>query len=112
LQQRNCNGYKFQGTEKQLAEATEEVKNWDERLLAYRPDRDYQDFLRKKLLQRFTYRLDTNFAKIDRIQHDSLENFKSTMLQLEIYGKRILEWQNIFSCQNRDAIQDLLNLGG
>jgi hypothetical protein len=91
LQQTNTNGYKFQGTLEELAQAEEEVKKWGTIGKIYSPDPQYQKLIRE-LLGRYSYRLDTNFAKIDRIQHASLEEFKRQMLSQEIYGYTILEW--------------------
>ena len=94
LQQTNTNGYKFQGTSKELAEAEEEVKKWGKVGKIYSPEPVYQKRI-KELMGRYSYRLDTNFAKIDRIQHAGLEEFKGEVLNQEIYGYTILEWGRI-----------------
>jgi hypothetical protein len=79
LQQTNTNGYKFQGTQRQLAEAQRVVESWGRSGKKYRPDADYQVLLRQ-LLSGFPYRLDTNFAKMDRINHPGIEAFKERVL--------------------------------
>jgi len=91
LQQTNTNGYKFQGTPEELVEAEKEVKKWGKVGKTYSPEPQYQKRV-KELMGRYSYRLDTNFAKIDRIQHDDLEEFKRQTLAQEIYGYTILEW--------------------
>ena len=40
----------------------------------------------------FPYRLDTNFAKMDRIAHDGIETFKRRVLDTEIHGLRVADW--------------------
>ena len=91
LQQTNTNGYKFQGAEKLLQEATGDIRTWGEEGLIFSPDSNYQKKI-KGLLGKYPYRLDTNFAKMDRIKHSGLEQFKARMLATEINGKTILEW--------------------
>lgn len=91
LQQTNTNGYKFQGIPEELAEAEEEVKKWGKDGKIYSPEPQYQKQI-KELMGRYSYRLDTNFAKIDRIQHSGLEEFKRQVLAQEIYGHIILAW--------------------
>lgn len=91
LQQTNTNGYKFQGTPEELVEAEAEVRTWGEVGKVYSPEPAYQKRI-KDLMSRYSYRLDTNFAKIDRIQHAGLEVFKREVLNREIYGYTILEW--------------------
>ena len=46
----------------------------------------------KELLGKYPYRLDTNFAKIDRIGHSDLERFKAKVLATRIEDKTVLEW--------------------
>lgn len=65
LRQTNTNGYKFQGTPKQFKEAQAMVKKWSAKRAVYLPTVAYQERLRE-LIARFPYRLDTNFAKMDR----------------------------------------------
>lgn len=91
LQQTNTNGYKFQGSEALLKEAMGDIGKWGEEGLIFSPDSNYQRKI-KGLLGKYPYRLDTNFAKMDRIKHPGLEKFKARMLATEINGKTILEW--------------------
>lgn len=110
LQQTNTNGYKFQGTKEQLDEATEYLENLEKDYLIYSPTVDYQDIL-KSLLGKYSYRLDTNFAKIDRIQHDEIENFKTKVLAEKLHGHSLKEWSKLIGDKNTntiDLIKDLI----
>jgi hypothetical protein len=51
------------------------VVSWGAEAKIYKPTREYQQLLRE-LLVRYKYRLDTNFAKMDRIVHPGIEEFK------------------------------------
>lgn len=106
LRQTNTNGYKFQGTQHQLAQAEEEVRHWGETGQLYSTAPDYQKRIRD-LQARYPYRLDTNFAKIDRIQHEGLEKFKSAVLAMEIEGYSVMEWSKRHLV-NDDQILDRL----
>lgn len=91
LQQTNTNGYVFQGTERELEEAEREVRLWGSAGILYDFSPPYQLKLRQ-LRNKYNYRLDTNFAKMDRIAHSGLEEFKSEILALEMFGHTLLEW--------------------
>lgn len=91
LQQTNTNGYKFQGSAEQFKKAQKDVKKWGKDGSTFSPTAEYQKQVRS-LLGKYPYRLDTNFAKIDRIEHPSLEEFKTRVLNTSVDGKTILEW--------------------
>lgn len=110
LQQTNTNGYKFQGNANLLKQAEGEVENWGESGKVYEPTVEYQTKL-KSLLGKYPYRLDTNFAKIDRIQHDQLEEFKTKVLNTELHGHTIRQWAKLIGDSNTntiDLIKDLI----
>ena len=94
LQQTNTNGYKFQGTPEQLADAQGIVESWGLESTGYRPDAEYQAMLRE-LQGAFPYRLDTNFAKMDRIAHSEIEDFKQRVLSQELLDRTIREWNRL-----------------
>lgn len=96
LRQTNTNGYKFQGTTAQFKQAQAMVKRWGAGANGYRPTPDYQARLRT-LLARFPYRLDTNFAKMDRIVHVDIESFKERVYRTEIHGRSIGDWNRLLS---------------
>lgn len=107
LQQTNTNGHKWQGTEAQFREAEKIVSQWGSSGKAYRPTRDYQKLLRK-LTSQYPYRLDTNFAKMDRIVHPDIEAFKTRVMQTSVGGMTISEWLRLLSKGEDDAIQEAL----
>lgn len=113
LQQTNCNGYKFQGTAEQLADAERIVADWGDDGRTFCADAVYQDRL-KTLLGQFPYRLDTNFAKMDRIEHATLEDFKRRVLGMRINGKTVLQWSRILRTPetpaHREALRQLVRL--
>jgi len=96
LQQTNTNGYKFQGSEKEFADAEKIVNSWGMDGKKYYPTTDYQQKLRT-LFSKFKYRLDTNYAKMDRIVHPGIEGFKSRISELTFHGMSIQKWNNILS---------------
>lgn len=102
LQQTNTNGYKFQGTAAQFKEAQQIVASWKNGR-NYLPTPEYQALLRE-LIARFPYRLDTNFAKIDRIVHPEVEAFKAKMLATELHGHTIARWAKIFASDDDGLI--------
>jgi hypothetical protein len=107
LRQTNTNGYKWQGTTRQYTSATEIVRGWGAEGTRYLPTRDYQLRLRE-LLARFPYRLDTNFAKMDRIQHDGIEQFKSRVLGSSFLGKRIADWAVLLTSRDEGVVINTL----
>ncbi|MHB8406045.1 MAG: hypothetical protein ACYDCJ_11545 [Gammaproteobacteria bacterium] len=104
LQQTNTNGYKFQGTSKQFKEAESIVKKWGRNSRSYLPNLKYQALLRE-LISRFPYRLDTNFAKMDRIVHTEIEEFKNRVYKTEFHGRSIGDWNRLLSKGDEDMIR-------
>lgn len=104
LQQTNTNGYKFQGTPEQFCEAQVLVQGWAGDGPAYLPTVAYQALLRE-LIARFPYRLDTNFAKMDRIVHADIETFKDRVYATEFHGRTIGAWNRLLSRGDEDVIK-------
>lgn len=94
LQQTNTSGYKWQGTSEQFREAQAIVGSWGEKALQYHSTRKYQAKLRK-LIANYPYRLDTNFAKMSRISHAGVNEFKSRVLNSLHHGITIGDWSNL-----------------
>lgn len=109
LQQTNTNGYKFQGPANLLNEAAKYFQEWGEESMAYEPSVEYQSKM-KILLGKYPYRLDTNFAKIDRIQHEGLESFKTNVLNQSIHGHTLREWSKLINDTNTDTIDLIKDL--
>ncbi|EJL84346.1 hypothetical protein PMI16_03822 [Herbaspirillum sp. CF444] len=104
LQQTNTNGYKFQGTSAEFAQAQQLVDSWGEDGRRYSTSAEYHRLLRT-LIERFPYRLDTNFAKMDRIAHPDIERFKSRVYGTTFHGKTIGEWNRLLSKGDNWAIK-------
>ena len=96
LQQTNTNGYKFQGTDEDFVEAEKIVDSWGTDGRVYKPTPEYQTLLRE-LIAHFKYRLDTNFAKMDRIKHPEVESFKKRVYRTEFYGMEIGQWKKLLT---------------
>lgn len=104
LQQTNTNGYKFQGTVDQFREAQALVRAWGKAGTAYLPTAAYQTLLRE-LTVRFPYRLDTNFAKMDRIVHGDIEAFKDRVYRTTFHGRTIGAWNRLLSKGDENVIR-------
>ena len=94
LRQTNTNGYKFQGTATEFENAKDVVTSWGPAGGQYEPTREYQAKLRE-LQERFRYRLDTNYAKMDRIFHTEIEAFKSRVQDTHYHSMTIKEWATL-----------------
>lgn len=92
LQQTNTNGLKFQGTAEQRVAAERIVASWGADGKKYLPTKEYQLLLQEKLVSQFPYRLDTNFAKMDRIVHPDVEAFKTKVYATKVNGMTVREW--------------------
>jgi len=110
LQQTNTNGYKFQGTLKEFEEAKEIYRNWSmqHNRNNYSTDTIYQ-LMTQELMSKFKYRLDTNFAKMDRINHSQIEEFKFRVLNKFFHGRSILSWSQLLSKGNIDDVKNIMS---
>lgn len=91
LQQTNTNGYKWQGTTEEFVAAEGVVSAWGPGAKSYRPTRTYQSQV-NELRQRYNYRLDTNYAKMDRVGHPKIEAFKERVMATVTNGLTIARW--------------------
>ena len=116
LQQTNTAGYVFQdekGKNRNLyLQAEDEIRELGEEFLKYSPGREYQSEM-KRLQGKYPYRLDTNYAKIDRIQHYEIERFKISVEQMMYMGKPVKEWKRLMALDNDDkeliaAVEELM----
>ena len=96
LQQTNTNGYKWQGSSMQFKVAEDEVRYWGKGGKNYKPTSEYQQQI-KSLFQKYNYRLDTNFAKMDRIVHKEIEEFKTKVLNIYYHGMKVDKWARLLS---------------
>lgn len=107
LQQTNTNGYKLQEDKCSLELAIKEVESWGENAKRYSPSQEYQNLLRT-LYNQFIYRLDTNYAKIDRIEHADIEEFKYRVLNKIFNGFPIKKWASILSSSDDELLERAL----
>lgn len=56
----------------------------------------------------FVYRLDTNYAKIDRIEHGEIEAFKTRVLNTVFHGKTIKQWSTVLASNNDEVLESAL----
>ena len=103
LQQTNTNGYKFQGDKTLFSQAKEYVDSIDGFSYVYQPTPEYHMLLRR-IFEKYTYRLDTNYAKVDRIVHPEIESFKSKVLNFVVHGNTIGNWGKMFTTGHEDCL--------
>ena len=102
LQQTNTNGYVFQGNNEEFMQVKAEIDSW-ENGYQYSTQENYQRKI-KSLIGKYNYRLDTNFAKIDRIQHPDIELFKTRVLNTVFKGKTIKAWTRTLARADEETI--------
>ena len=107
LQQTNTNGYKWQGTESEFKVAEKLVSSWGADGKDYSPSAEYQARIRQ-LISKYPYRLDTNFAKMDRIEHTELETFKTHVLNIPFNGMKIGDWAKLLGSEDDALIKRAL----
>lgn len=114
LQQTNTNGYKWQEDgdyvkEKELeAMASRMVENWGVEFKNYSPSFEYQKKVRE-LLGKFKYRLDTNYAKMDRIGHPKIDEFSRKVYETNFHGRTIGEWNRLLSGGGDRVVKEALS---
>ena len=99
LQQTNVNDYKLQD-QSRLLEAQQIVQRHPGRLAE--PSSSQAQSLVQDLMASFPYRLDTNFAKIDRVDNPDIENFKARVLAMTIRDRSLATWTRILRDLNGD----------
>lgn len=99
LQQTNVNGYKLQSESERDALLQLAVASGSLARESHLPE---SQTLVRQLMASAEYRLDTNFAKIDRIDHPEIESFKSAVLDALHRGRSNRDWQKLL----RDLAND------
>ena len=107
LQQTNTNGYKFQKEKGGFETAIERVSSWGDGGREYKPTPEYQELMRT-LIREFDYRLDTNFAKMDRIGNEAIEKFKTRVYNTQYKGMTIGQWNKLLSRGSDKKIATIL----
>lgn len=108
LKQRNTSGFRFQeSNHNNINDAAEYIKAIGMSNI-YSPNAEYQRKVRQ-LLSNYNFREDTNFAKIDRIEHQGIEQFKQNTFANVFCGRPIHEWANISKCKDNTILVSKLN---
>lgn len=113
LQQTNTAGYKWQPNDdpaveaKNLNDAAALLASWGPEGATYSPSPEYQQKL-KTMMGKFNYRLDTNFAKLDRVGHDGIEDFAQSIYAMDFHGMTIGQWNTLLASRNEVAIKAAL----
>lgn len=91
LQQANVMGFKLQTVDPIRVGAMNVLvgDKWEH------PHTDWSRSLVKVLRQNLEYREETNFAKIDRIDHPGIEAFKSRVLAMDYEGRTVSQWTSV-----------------
>ena len=100
LQQTNVNGYKWQSAAPTDLEAATKMVNAHPGKDAP-PHSPEAQALCQQLMASFTYRLDTNFAKVDRIDNFHIEAFKSKVLSMRMRGRTMRGWATLLKQLNQ-----------
>lgn len=107
LQQQNVEGYIFQGDDTQMDEAKKIISRLELDEIVY-PPTDNLLMTLESLRKKYNYRLDTNFAKVDRINNEKIKKFKQEVLKLEKFNKPLSYWKNI--SKNDEVIENYINI--
>ena len=88
------NGYRILEREEQVLEAAAEFASSHPHHRAP-PDSDRAQAFNKALLERYEYKLDGKFAKIDWAKHPEIEAFKSNVSRMQPYGTPLKDWPQL-----------------
>jgi hypothetical protein len=105
LRQTNVNGYRIQESDPGRLAAAQELTAKHPGHTA-RPHTPEAQALNQELMNSFAYRLDTNFAKVDRIDHPEIEQFKSTVLDRMEHGHKVSQWARILKDLSNETRPD------
>lgn len=108
LQQSCVNGHRFQGSDDDLKRAKKDIAALGSKMSYYSLEVDFQEEL-QRLVGKYRYRLDTNFAKIDRIDNEEIESFKEKVLSTDIHGRRISEWARLIARASDEELIAILH---
>lgn len=103
LQQSNVNGFKLQvaDTLKANPQGLKDArKKAEQGLYTAASNTPAAQAESLRLMSDLTYRLDTNFAKLDRVDNDEVEIFKKKILAEKYLDKTIAQWKSIFANLN------------
>lgn len=96
LQQSNVNGFKLQEADSDPAVLQAVRADYARRRRKPDPHTAESQADALELQNKLVYRLDTNFAKIDRVGNADVEKFKRQILAERYLGKSFAEWIKVF----------------
>lgn len=101
LQQSNVNGFKLQEADSD-PQLVAEYRDYYKRMAGKSEDPHTPAAQAEALdlMNKLVYRLDTNFAKIDRVGNDDVETFKRKILGESYLGKTFAQWIRLFADLN------------
>lgn len=102
LQQTNVLGYKWQETDESRSKKAHAFVEKHPGASSEPHTRAAQALV-DDLMNTYKYRLDTNFAKIDRIDNAEIEAFKSKVLGMKVRDKTLTEWQKLLGKLNSES---------
>jgi hypothetical protein len=93
LQQANVSGLLLQTQDERLLRRAELVAqgDWEP------PYTERSRAITETLLGMLSYRSETNFAKLDRIDHEGVERFKAKVLAISHLGRTLAEWTAVLA---------------
>lgn len=104
LKQRNTLGFRFQSNSSNSLNAAADYMKKIGMNSVYTTSAECQDRIRD-LFTKFEYREDTNYAKIDRIEHNGIEQFKEHVLGLNYKGATINQWKRLMTEGNENRFR-------
>ena len=105
LQQTNVAGYKWQSTNsKDKAEAQAMVRAAQRD--AKQPHSAIEQSLAELLMAKFPYRMDTNFAKVDRIDNVDIERFKASIMSSKARERSLKMWAKLLKDLSSETDSD------
>ncbi|MGO9079210.1 MAG: hypothetical protein ACLQDY_09240 [Streptosporangiaceae bacterium] len=108
LQQANVMGFRLQTTNSSDIEPMRVlVERWEQ------PYTDWSRSICRVLRQNLRYREETNFAKLDRIDHPGIEGFKSRILNMDYRGRTVANWTQVLrhlTSTDQDVQQSALSV--
>lgn len=100
LQQSNVNGYKLQ-VDATSAKLIQQARvDFMHTPFSGDPHSPEAQAVAVDLMNRLNYRLDTNFAKIDRVGNTDVETFKAKIMASKYLGMTIAQWKTLFADLN------------
>lgn len=100
LQQSNVNGYKLQVDDCDPSTLAALRSEFETTPFTGDPHSAEAQGRALSLMNQLVYRLDTNFAKIDRVGNADVEEFKTKILSDKYLGKTINQWKRILADLN------------